>query len=306
MLKQFALLSLAALAMADTSARADPPLHVTYAGSMGIVMDRGLGPAFAQATGVRYQGQGEGAYGMARLIAAKKIVADVFVSITPGPMQILKEAGLVDRAVPVANTSVVIAFNPRSPYAKRFEMSQAGNGAPWWQVLQTPGLHFGRTDPTVDPGGQNIVFAMKLAQRYYRQPGLAQRILGNVENPREVFADGGVLARLEAGQVDAAQAYESAAISLKLPYIVLPDEINLSNPLFAKSWYDTVSFDVKDASGKSKTLTPEPLVFYAAVLKNSPNPAAAEKFVAFMLSPNGQEIFEKNGYRAPKNATPFE
>ena len=51
---------------------------------------------------------------LARLLASHKIGADVFVSITPGPMQILKDAGLIDEAVPVASTSMVVAYSPEA------------------------------------------------------------------------------------------------------------------------------------------------------------------------------------------------
>ncbi len=48
-------------------------LRVAYAGSMGAVMDRHLGPTFAKAHNVQYQGEGQGAYGLAHLIAAHKL-----------------------------------------------------------------------------------------------------------------------------------------------------------------------------------------------------------------------------------------
>lgn len=80
-------------------------------------MDQGLGPGFTRINNDNYQGQGragqgQGAYGMARLLASHKIEADVFVSITPGPMQILKDAGQIDEAVPVASISMVVAYSP--------------------------------------------------------------------------------------------------------------------------------------------------------------------------------------------------
>ncbi len=283
------------------SAHASDSIHVTYAGSMGVVMDKALGPAFAEREHLTYQGQGEGAYGMARMLASKKVVADVFVSITPGPIEILKQAGLVDEAIPVASTRMVIAYNPKSQFASAFDASKATDARQaWWQVLQTPGLRFGRTDAATDPQGQNIVFTVELAEKYYQQPGLAQRVLGDVQNPQQVFGEGGLLTRLEAGQLDAASGYESATISAKLPYIALPDEINLSNPAFAKDWYDTVSLTLPGKDGKAQTLTPQPLVFYAAVLKNAPNAAQAKAFVTYLQSPEGQKLFEANAYGKPK------
>lgn len=295
-----ALCAAAALTL-TLSAQAADAIRVTYAGSMGVVMDKALGPTFSQQEHVTYQGQGQGAYGMARLLASKKVVADVFVSITPGPMEILKQAGLVDQAVPVASTRMVIAYNPKGKYADAFNAAnQPGAAAPWWKVLQTPGLRFGRTDPVTDPQGQNIVFTMMLAEKYAKQPGLAHAVLGDVQNPQQIFAEGGLLARLQSGQVDAASGYESATRSAKLPYVALPDEINLSNPTFAHDWYDTVSFTVKDAAGKEQVLRPQPLVFYAAVLKNAPEPEVAARFIDFMKSASGQALFEQNGYGQPK------
>ncbi|EXU75612.1 MULTISPECIES: extracellular solute-binding protein [Erwinia] len=292
----------AVLLALSSAAQAADDFRVTYAGSMGVVMDKALGPAFARENKVNYQGQGQGAYGMANLLASKKVVADVFVSVTPGPIAVLQKAGLVDHAVPVASTSMVIAWNPKGKYAAQFNAirdHQQGAKA-WWQVLQTPSLRFGRTDPATDPQGQNIIFTMLLASRYYQQPDLANKVLGDVQNPQQVFAEGGLLTRLEAGQIDAASGYESATRSAHLPYITLPDEINLSDPSLDKEWYSRVSFDITDAKGQKKTLHTQPLVFYAAVLKNAPHPEMAQKFVQFMQGKEGQTLLQNHGYGAPK------
>ncbi|VTQ53895.1 molybdate ABC transporter periplasmic substrate-binding protein [Campylobacter jejuni] len=296
-----AALLLAGLAASQGSQAADD-FRVTYAGSMGVVMDKYLGPDFAQQKHVNYQGQGQGAYGMANLLASKKVVADVFVSITPGPVEILQKAGLAGQAIPVASTSMVIAYNPKGKYAEKFAAIKDGKAGaePWWKVLQTPGLQFGRTDPVSDPQGQNIIFTMMLAENYYKQPGLEKAVLGDIQNPKQISGEGGLLTRLEAGQVDAASGYESATISAHLPYIKLPDEINLSNPQMSKDWYSKVTFNVKDASGKEKTLSTQPLVFYAVVLNNAPHPELAKAFISYMQSAKGQQLFEQNGYDKPK------
>ncbi|WP_312142682.1 extracellular solute-binding protein [Pantoea septica] len=299
-MRKLRFIALVSAALCSASAMATD-IRVAFAGSMGKVMDESLGPAFAKANNGSYQGQGQGAYGMARLLASKKITADVFVSITPGPMQILKEAGLIDNAVPVASTSMVIAYSPKGPYAQPFAAAAKAGDASWLKVLATPGLKFGRTDPVNDPKGQNIIFSLLLAEKYYGKPGAADTIMGSVQNPAQTHLEGGLLARLESGQVDAAAGYESEVISAHLPYIALPDEINLSNPAQAKKWYDTVSFTIKGSRGEEKTLHTQPLVYYAAVLKNAPHGAkAGQAFVDFMLSKAGQTLYRQNGYAAPK------
>ncbi|MDF7649160.1 ABC transporter substrate-binding protein [Pantoea sp. Acro-805] len=305
-IKYLTALLLTAAAGLSLQAQANTDIRVTYAGSMGKVMDQSLGPAFAKQNDGKYEGQGQGAYGMARLLASKKITADVFVSITPGPMQILKDAGLIDDAVPVASTSMVVAYSPKGKFAQQFAQAK-GTDASWLKVLATPGIKFGRTDPINDPKGQNIIFTLLLAEKYYKEPGIADKILGGYQNPAQTHLEGGLLARLESGQVDAAAGYESEVISAHLPYMSLPDEINLSNPDMAKQWYDTVSFSVKDSTGKDKELHTQPLVYYAAVLKNAPHGTAAGKaFVDFMLSQPGQALFKQNGYAAPKGGAVYQ
>ena len=257
-----------------SAAQAADALRVAYAGSMGVVMDRFIGPAFAQASGVEYQGIGQGAYGLARQLEGRLLQADVFISITPGPIDIVKKAGLIGPAVPVASTQMVIAYSPKSKFVPEFEAAAQGK-KPWHEVLQTPGLRFGRTDPATDPQGQNIIFTMLLAQSFYQQPGLADRILGGYQNPQQIFTEPSLLSRLEAGQIDASSGYRSAASSHHLPYIELPDEINLSNPEMEAKWYKTVQLSIKLPSGKETTLNTQPLVFYATVLKDSKQPALA-------------------------------
>jgi molybdate/tungstate transport system substrate-binding protein len=285
--------------LAASAAQAAGALRVAYAGSMGVVMDRFIGPAFAKANSVEYQGIGQGAYGLARQLQGRLLQADVFISITPGPIDILKKAGMIGAALPVASTQMVITYSPKSKFVPELEAAAQGK-KPWYEVLQTPGLRFGRTDAATDPQGQNIIFTMLLAQNFYQRSGLAEQILGAYQNPRQLFTEPSLLSRLEAGQIDASSGYLSAARSHHLPFIELPDEINLSNPQMDARWYKTVQFSIKLPSGKEATLNIQPLVFYATVLKDSKQPALAEKFVQFLQNPEGQKMFRDNGYSPPK------
>jgi molybdate/tungstate transport system substrate-binding protein len=282
-----------------STAQAAEVLRVAYAGSMGAVMDRVIGPAFAKANGVEFQGIGQGAYGLARQLEGRLIQADVFVPITPGPVDIVKKAGMIGRAEPVASTQMVIAYSPKSKFVPEFEAAAQGKKH-WYDVLRSTGLRFGRTDPATDPQGQNIIFTMLLAQNFYHQPELADQILGGYQNPQQIFTEPSLLSRLEAGQIDASSGYLSAATSHHLPFITLPDEINLSNPEMEAKWYKTVEFSITLPSGRTATLNTQPLVFYATVLKDSKQPALAEKFVQFLQSPEGQKLFRDNGYSPPK------
>ena len=59
-----------------------------------------------------------------------------------------------------------------------------------------------------DPQGRNILFTLQLAETYYKQPGLAQKIVGETINPAQIFSEPTVQARLQSGELDAASAYK--------------------------------------------------------------------------------------------------
>ncbi|GGA14932.1 extracellular solute-binding protein [Dyella caseinilytica] len=274
-----------------------PVLRVAYAGSMGVVMDNAAGPAFAKTHNATYQGTGQGSYALAHLLAAHQMQADVFVTITPGPMQVLKQAGMVTQAVPVASTQMVISYSPHSRFAADFAAAAQGKKN-WYDVLSEPGLHLGRTDPAIDPQGANALLTLQLAADYYHRPDMLQKIAGDPQNTAQIFTEPSLMSRLEAGQIDAAISYLSAAQSHHLPTINLPDEINLGNPAMQAPWYDRASITLSNG----KTLKVQPLVFYAAVLSNAQQPQLARDFVTFLQSPEGQTMFRDHGYSAPRGS----
>ena len=281
------------VAMATLAADA-PTLRVAYAGSMGVVMDQSLGPAFAKAHGAAYEGVGQGSYALARLLAAKQMQADVFVAITPGPVKVVQDAGLAARAVPVASTRMVVIYSPGSRSAADFAAAARG-AKPWYEVLRQPGLRFGRTDPAVDPQGANALLTLQLAERYYKQPGLLRQVAGDLQNPSQIFAEPSLMSRLQAGQIDAAIGYASAAYSHHLPTIALPDEIDLAQPSMQASWYAKAGLTLADG----KKLQAQPLVFYATLLGNARQPALGAEFVRLLQSAEGQAVLRERGYDPP-------
>ncbi len=283
------------------SAAAATPFAVAYAGSMGALMDQGIGPAFSAGAHVAFQGIGRGAFALARLIAARKMVVNSFIPITAAPFAIVHGAGLAASAVPVASTQMCLPYSPKSPHAKLFAAVAAGH-EPLPAALLAAGVRFGRTDPRTDPQGRNILFTMKLAEIYYKSPGLAARVLGPAMNPRQIFAEPSLLARLQAGQIDLASGYLSAVHAQRLPYIALPAETNLGDATLAATWYARARMAVPAAHG-TVTVAPEPLVFYAMTLANAPQPKAAAAFLAFLAGARGQALFATFGYSPPSGPT---
>jgi molybdate/tungstate transport system substrate-binding protein len=295
-----ATLALAFVAVDDhISAQSLPVLQVAFAGSMGSMMDGGVKPAIAKSLGVEMQGRAQGSTALANLIVAGSIRPDVFISVTPEPMRIVLKAGKTEKAIPIARTEMVIAYSPKSQFAADLgKVSQAG-AKPWWEILETPGFRFGRTDPTTDPQGQNILFTLQLAAAFYHQADIVEKIAGPQINTQQIFQEPEVMGRLQAGQLDASSAYKTQPGSFDLPYVTLPKEINLGDA----SLEDEYSRAAITLNGK--TLHPAPLVFYVAVLKNAPQPALANRFIAWLQSPEAREIFSRYHYDEPGGATPL-
>ena len=265
----------------SVSARATT-LVVAYAGSMGPLMDRYIGPRFAKAHDVHYHGIGRGAFGLARMIKARQLRADVFLSITRGPVRLLEKAHLANHVAAFASTRMVLAWSPHSPWAKRFLAVKAGNQA-WYKLLETRGIHFGRTDPLTDPQGRATVLCLMLAAQHYHQPLLASRIVGHTENPSQIFSEASLMFRLRSGQIDASIAYQSAARAAAIPYLNLPPQINLGDARFARQYAD-VTMRITSGNGHVLHFKAHPLIFYSAVLKHSHHPRLAAAFLRYLRS----------------------
>lgn len=276
-------------------AAAMPILDVAYAGSMGSMMEGPIKAAAAQTLELDFHGRAQGSNALAQLIVGGSIRPDIFVPVTPGPMWTVLRAGKAEIAQPIARTEMVIAYSPKSRFASKFESASKGKGM-WCEILQQPGLRFGRTDPVSDPQGRNIIFAMMLATKAYKQPDLVEKILGPTINPKQIFTEPTVQARLQSGELDAASAYKVQPGPFNLPYIVLPKEINLSGQNVADEHPD-VTLTVG-----GKTYRPEPLIYYACALKDAPNHKGAAAFVEWLKSNEAQAIFRKFHYDPPGNA----
>jgi molybdate/tungstate transport system substrate-binding protein len=275
------------------------PLQVAYAGSMGSMMDGGIRPAIAKALGAELQGRAQGSTGLANMIIAGSIRPDVFIAVTPGPMRVVLKAAKAQSGIPIARTEMVIAYSPKSQYAAPMAKAGTPGAKPWWQILETPGFRFGRTDPNTDPQGLNVIFMMQLAARYYHQPDLAEKILGPQINPQQIFQEPQMMARLQAAQLDASSAYKTQPAALGLPFISLPPEINLGDASMEKE-YQQASVTLN-----GKVHRPSALVFYAAVLKDAPHPKLAARFLAWLQGPEAREILARYHYDDPGDAKPL-
>jgi len=274
------------------------PLDVAYAGSMGSMMEGPVKSSVARTLQIDFHGRAQGSSALAQLIAGGSIRPDVFIPVTPAPALTILRAGKADSAQPIAHTEMVIAYSPKGRFASRFDAAAKGK-EDLWKILLEPGLRFGRTDPVTDPQGRNIIFTLMLAAKATKQSGLVEKILGPAINEQQIFTEPTVMARLQSGELDASSAYKIQPGPLNLPYVALPAEINLSGRRVRAEHPDVT------LSLGGKSYAPEPLIYYAAVLKDAPGAKGAAAFVEWLKGKEAQAIFRKYNYDPPEDASPL-
>ena len=270
---------------ASQEASPEPPqsrsVMVLYAGSLATVMEDGVGPAFDKATGHIFKGEAHGSLGAARMIRDHLRRPDVFISADPAVNESVlmgsANEDLVTWFVTFASSQMVLAYNPKSRFAADFEAAAAGR-TPWYEVLEKPGLRFGRGDPAIDPKGYRTLFFFDLAGKHYKRPEIP-RLLGDTLNPDQVLPEVSLLARITSGQFDAGIFYKHEIVAHKLPYISFPPEINLSDArfsdLYAQSTYTTPT---------GEHVSGAPILFTITIPKTVQDQVAAESFVRFVLT----------------------
>ncbi|NMH97298.1 extracellular solute-binding protein [Pseudonocardia acidicola] len=160
----------------------------------------------------------------------------------------------------------------------------------WYRVLAQPGVRIGRSNPDTDPSGYQVLQMLALAQAYYRAPDLAAGVLANSPPATLVGTETQLLPALQSGQIDYLGIYRSDALQHRLRFIDLPPQVDLSDPAQAAT-YGTVSTPTSSGAQTGK-----PIVYALTVPSDAPNAALGERFVAFVLSPAGQQIMRDNGF----------
>jgi molybdate/tungstate transport system substrate-binding protein len=266
-------------------------VSVLYAGSLATVMENGVGPAFSKATGFAYQGEAQGSLAGARMIHDRLRSPDIFVSADPSVNEKVlmgsNNGDLVTWFLTVASSQLVLAYNPQSKFADKFQAASDGT-IPWYEVLKTPGLRFGRGDPRTDPKGYRTLFLFELASKHYKLPELPG-LLGEPVNPDQVFPEIVLLARVQSGQFDAGIFYKHEVVAHKLPFVTFPPEISLADPKFS-AFYAQTSY----TTPSGEHVAGAPILFTITIPKTVKNKAAAEAFAKFVLS--SKDLLKEFGF----------
>ncbi len=240
-----------------TASTAASKVSAIYAGSLVSFMENSTGPEFTTTTGFPFEGFGGGSNEDAAAIKGKVRQADVFLSASSSADKQLEGAAngnWVSWYSTFTSSTLELGYNPKSKFGK-----QLAAGKPWYEVVTEHGIRVGRTEPKADPKGKLTVEAVAAAAKKLHDPALAKAL-----KKFGIFEETTMLARLQAGQLDAGFFYVVEAKKAKVPAVPL-------TPAYKYADY---------------TIT---------LLNNARNPAGAESLVSFILSPKRKAVEKAYG-----------
>ncbi len=221
-----------------------------------------------------------------------------------------------DWYVRFATNRLGLAYTDKSAHAEEI------NAENWLEILQRPDVKVGIADPRFDASGYRALMAFQLAGMLDDRPALFFDMFdGAFKRPITVeMSDTGALihvpelleskdgshivlrgssiqliALLESGDLDYAFEYESVIRQHGLRVVELPAELNLGEAGMADTYGQvTVKLDFQRFASVQPLFRGEQIGYGATIPSNAPHAQAAERYLAFLLGPQGRTIMEKN------------
>ncbi|HTX62085.1 MAG TPA: extracellular solute-binding protein [Acidimicrobiales bacterium] len=244
-------------APAGATPRSTGPVNVLTAGSLETIMKTAVEPGFHAATGYTVDDYSHGSTALAQDIKGGVYKADVFWSAS----------ATSDKALIGAKNgswvSWYITFATTTlvlGYEPKDKFASTIKSEPWWKVITKPGFRVGRTNPVTDPKGRLTVAALKLAARQHDDAALS----AIVANQTTIFTETSLVGRLQAGQLDAGFFYAVEASASHFPTVPL-------------------------------TGVTEKAEYTLTVVAKAPHAAAANTFIAWLLSPAAKKLLAAHG-----------
>src|SRR6476659_3595930 len=278
------------------AAEINKDVSVLYAGSLVKIMEQVVAPSFHNQTGYNFIGEGKGSVQISNMILDGFRTPDVFISADTLPIEkiINHDPPLAQWLVKFASAELVIAYNPNSPFATDLEKAAKGE-IPWYKVLEEKGFKFRRTDPELDPKVYYTVIAAKLANIYYNDSTIKDKILGADRNLEQIYPEEVLRSILDTGQIDAIAAYKHEAVSRGLPYISLPPKINLGDSNNS-NFYNQASYNLHS----NQTIIGNPIYFSYTIPSTVRNTDGAIALANYLISIQGRVVLSQVGLNPVK------
>jgi len=279
--------------------QAGQKLIIFHAGSLAIPFKQICGAFIRNNPGVEVIREAAGSRTCARKIADLERPCDIMASADYTVIEKLLIPEYANWNISFATNEMAIMYRPDSRYAKDV------NGHNWYKILLKKDVEYGHSDPNSDPCGYRSQLVWQLAEKYYQLPGLYNRLKSGcpLRNIRPKETD--LIALLEAGQLDYLFIYRSVCLQHHMPFVELPEHINLGSFKYADFYRQATIKITGKMPGSFVVKQGKPMVYGVTIPKNSPNPQLAIQFLTFLLGNEGQQIMDQNGQTplSPPNLT---
>lgn len=235
--------------------------------------------------------------------------ADVLAS---ADCSLIPEALMPDYAdwyVKFAKNRMVLAFTDASMYADEVGPTT------WYGILRRSDVRWGFANPNIDPCGYRALWVLQLAELEYGDDRIFEDLVE--ANSAIIMTEEGdscvytapedlkpnaariaikeksveLVASLQSGGLDYAFEYQSVAKQHGLRFVQLPESIDLSS----EKTEHIRTYSRMGAATVGGVLTAMPIHYGVTVLRNSPSPELAGRFVEYMIGEFGRSIFEEMG-----------
>jgi molybdate/tungstate transport system substrate-binding protein len=269
--------------VAHSSTTATDTLVLYDAGSLARPLKAAL-DSFAARSGAVVQQENAGSLETARKLTDLGRIPDVIALADYEVFPRLLVPSQTTWYLQFARNRMVITYTDRSRFAAEITSQN------WSPVLTRPGVEVGRSDPNLDPAGYRALIVFQLAERAYRQPGLAAKLTAAApaRNMRPKSAD--LTALVQTGDLDYAWEYESVAQEAGLRYVRLTDQLDLSNPADSVFYSQATVRVTGRTPSDTIEFRGEPIVYGLSIPTRAPHAGAAARFVAFLFSDAGRRI----------------
>ena len=263
-------------------------LIVFYSGSMTYPMKEIISEFENEYPHVSILSEVSGSRTAARKVSDLGKKCDVLISSDYQVINSLLIPSFAKWYIEFASNEMVIAFSDKS------RKSELINQENWYRILLDEDVRFGRADPDSDPCGYRSVICIKLAERFYGEDGIKDKLL--FKDKKQIRPkDTDLIASMDAQEIDYMFIYKSVALQFGFHFIELPNQINLQSSEHA-SYYSMASMKVSGKTpGNYIVRQGDPIRYALTIVNNAPNPRAAEAFLRFFINRDqGLKILIKN------------
>mgnify|MGYP001772669223 CR=1 FL=1 len=192
------------------------------------------------------------------------------------------------------NTSLYSAIASGNVSSERFYFSKI------LSIVLSNNSEIGTSNPNTDPEGYRALMMLQLSslfvkenENYYLNELKQLNESGRIT---EVPMGSELFAYLQSGKIyyDIA-LYLSSAVSHKIPYILLPPQVNLGSANYS-SFYSEAKVTII-SEGRMVTLQGAPIYVSITIPNSYPNKQLASAIALFLISPQGKKVLKSYGVK---------